>query len=248
MSAIILAKLLFAGLLTDFVFQPSTLVQWKKQQFAGLVAHGMIHLIVVMGLGIGSWTVTYGLLALYLSVFHVAIDWMKIHVDRVVTGGYWPVATFIGDQTLHIVSILMVSGLMGFVSAEQFTRRLVLMWADTRYVYLAIIYVGVLFGGSVLVRLITQVFHLGADSAPAAEIQGAGAYIGVIERIAITTLVALGQYGAVGFVLAAKSIARYKRIEEQKGFGEYYLIGTLTSATVAILAGLLIQRLWPPVP
>ncbi len=39
--------------------------------------------------------------------------------------------------------------------------------------------------------------------------------------------------------LAAKSIARYKQIEGDPQFAEYYLIGTLTSSTVAVLAGLL---------
>ncbi len=34
---------------------------------------------------------------------------------------------------------------------------------------------------------------------------------------------------------------RYKKIEEQKGFGEYYLIGTLTSSAIAIFAGLAVK-------
>jgi len=43
-------------------------------------------------------------------------------------------------------------------------------------------------------------------------------------------------WGALGFVIAAQSIARFKELDE-KGFADYYLIGTLASVLVALIGG-----------
>jgi len=45
-------------------------------------------------------------------------------------------------------------------------------------------------------------------------------------------------YNAIGYVIAAKSIARFKKLEEDKQFGEYYLAGTLLSVLIALVFGL----------
>jgi hypothetical protein len=65
------------------------------------------------------------------------------------------------------------------------------------------------------------------------EIIKIGSWIGVLEREIILILGLLGQYGAIGFVLTAKSLARYKQLEK-KAFAEKYLVGTLLSALIAI--------------
>ncbi|SEW03890.1 DUF3307 domain-containing protein [[Clostridium] fimetarium] len=65
------------------------------------------------------------------------------------------------------------------------------------------------------------------------EIIKIGSWIGILEREIILLLGLLGQYGAIGFVLAAKSLARYKQLEK-KAFAEKYLVGTLLSTLIAI--------------
>ena len=80
------------------------------------------------------------------------------------------------------------------------------------------------------------------DSTIPGGVEGAGALIGVLERCLISLLVAMGQWGAIGFVLTAKSVARFKKLEEQR-FAEAYLIGTLTSVLVAIGTGTLLRAL-----
>lgn len=67
-----------------------------------------------------------------------------------------------------------------------------------------------------------------------------GRFIGNVERLIVTTLVCLGQYGAIGVILAAKSLARYPQLSDSRDFAEYYLIGTLVSMAVAIAAGMVL--------
>lgn len=68
-------------------------------------------------------------------------------------------------------------------------------------------------------------------------VPGAGAIIGWLERALVLTLVLMGQYTAIGLALTAKSIARYKELEDRR-FAEYYLIGTLASILFAIVVGI----------
>lgn len=60
-----------------------------------------------------------------------------------------------------------------------------------------------------------------------------GATIGALERLLITAFVLVGAEAAVGFVIAAKTIARFKQLDD-RGFAEYYLLGTLASVSVAL--------------
>jgi len=63
----------------------------------------------------------------------------------------------------------------------------------------------------------------------------AGAVIGFLERMLIVIFLSIGQYSAIGLILTAKSIARYELISKNQEFGEYYLIGTLTSVLSSII-------------
>lgn len=67
-----------------------------------------------------------------------------------------------------------------------------------------------------------------------------GSLIGILERVIILLLGALGLYGSIALVLTAKSLARFKQLENKK-FAEKYLVGTLMSLIIAILALLVIK-------
>lgn len=67
-----------------------------------------------------------------------------------------------------------------------------------------------------------------------------GKWIGIAEREIILLLGLTGQYSAIGFVLTAKSVARFEQLKEKR-FAEKYLIGTLVSTLVAIGLSLLIK-------
>jgi hypothetical protein len=69
-----------------------------------------------------------------------------------------------------------------------------------------------------------------------------GRLIGILERALVLTLVLLGQFGALGLVVAAKAIARFRGLED-RDFAEYFLIGTLASLLHAVLVGVGLQLL-----
>src|SRR5437667_11702818 len=61
-----------------------------------------------------------------------------------------------------------------------------------------------------------------------------GRAIGALERALALTLGLLGDYSAVGWIIAAKALARFRALEDRE-FAEYFLIGTLASFLLALL-------------
>lgn len=69
-------------------------------------------------------------------------------------------------------------------------------------------------------------------------LKNAGAVIGILERTLALTLILAGEYTAIALIFAAKSLARFKKLENRE-FAEYYLIGTLASILVTVVTGIL---------
>jgi hypothetical protein len=81
---------------------------------------------------------------------------------------------------------------------------------------------------------------MSAASVPTGAPARIGATIGALERLLIVAFLLTGAEAAVGLVIAAKTIARFKQLDD-RGFAEYYLLGTLASVSVAVSSGLLAQ-------
>jgi len=69
---------------------------------------------------------------------------------------------------------------------------------------------------------------------------GAGEMIGVLERLVIFLLILADGYAALGFVIAAKGLARYEKMKDEKQ-AEYVLLGTLASVLLVLLAGTVVR-------
>jgi hypothetical protein len=74
-----------------------------------------------------------------------------------------------------------------------------------------------------------------------------GATIGALERLLIVVFVLVNAEAAVGFVIAAKTIARFKQLDD-RGFAEYYLLGTLASVSVAFLSAVIAKAALGSIP
>ncbi|WP_419887338.1 DUF3307 domain-containing protein [Neobacillus niacini] len=68
-----------------------------------------------------------------------------------------------------------------------------------------------------------------------------GKLIGYIERLLVLVLTFYSAYPAIGFIVAAKSIARFKQMDD-RNWAEYFLLGTLTSMFLGISLGILLRE------
>lgn len=75
-------------------------------------------------------------------------------------------------------------------------------------------------------------------------LKNAGKWIGMIERLLVFIFIISDNFGAVGFLLTAKSVFRFGDLSKAKNMKltEYVLIGTLLSFGIAILVGLLFNK------
>lgn len=69
-----------------------------------------------------------------------------------------------------------------------------------------------------------------------------GRIIGLLERGILYAFILLNQFGAIGFVLAAKGLVRFKELDN-RAFAEYILVGTLLSAFVSIMVALTVRAI-----
>ncbi|ART76532.1 hypothetical protein B4U37_11000 [Sutcliffiella horikoshii] len=67
-----------------------------------------------------------------------------------------------------------------------------------------------------------------------------GKVIGYLERLLVVALILMGSFSAVGFIVAAKSLTRFKQMDD-RDWAEYFLLGTLTSFLFAIIYGVLLK-------
>ncbi|HHS51021.1 MAG TPA: hypothetical protein ENN07_07900 [candidate division Zixibacteria bacterium] len=72
---------------------------------------------------------------------------------------------------------------------------------------------------------------------------GQGKTIGLFERFLIILLILIGRYEAIGWIVAAKALARHQLSADTQLSAECFLIGTLSSFAFALVSGFLITTL-----
>lgn len=69
-----------------------------------------------------------------------------------------------------------------------------------------------------------------------------GKMIGILERGLIFFLIVFNQVAGIAIIIALKSLARFKEMED-KSFAEYFLIGSLLSITTAVVPAVVVKLL-----
>jgi len=241
-SAVLLAALFSGHVLADFLAQTSTLAARKRRSAPAMLLHGFLVLAVHLACVLPFWSVELlaGVLAIALS--HLAVDVFRARVDP-----RWkqPLASLLMDQGLHAAAILACwAWLASRGAAERGWIEFDPAWmpAASRMLLLASGFVFNAKGGTGIVRSLLARFPQAVPAARTADEDpyATGRVVGCLERFIVLGLVLLDQWAAIGLVLAAKSIARFKELDSRP-FADYYLIGTLTSVGVALASGFLLR-------
>ncbi len=214
---------LLAHGLGDYILQPDSMVGLKKKGNPyGYAAHFLIILALNLIATIPFLSWWYVLPALIIASAHILIDYIRYRLFK-----NDDVYSFVIDQSSHIFVIYAVSAFFSIISYGPV------------YLNLAIIYIYIVFGGAIFIRQMLDTLTL---SSRQYAINHTGKIIGILERSIIVILAAMGEFTAIGFVSAAKSIARFKELDDRE-FAEYYLVGTRLSVLIALLGGLAAKRI-----
>ncbi|SNT12175.1 Protein of unknown function [Anaerovirgula multivorans] len=258
---------LLSHVLTDFVFQWDNLVKLKgEKNIKGFLYHGGILFAIQFIFLITIYNVRSAFcFTLLIVLSHLLIDYAKesIQSQESVQSNN-PIAhlfLLIGDQLLHIIVIYLIFNKLPFIENTSLVDMIISQFhlqVDSVSINQMLIGLIVLlylsFGGAVFIRLIIDIIYrkvprymdmIAADDLqpndPIKEVK-VGKFVGILERTILFILLSKGDFSAVGFIIAAKSLARFKQLEK-KNFAEYYLIGTFLSFLLTLIAVLLFQQL-----
>lgn len=232
LNTILFANLLLAHLVGDFLLQSNALCESKERKHhksAFMYVHALI-IALLSWMAIGNYHLwSY---AVIIGVTHLLIDIAKSYVKT------QTLVWFVGDQILHIFVLLIVSYFIGN-GWEQFA------WIPQNYALVLPAFLSAVIictkPANIFIKMILTRYEIDLPKAKDKELKNAGALIGNLERLLSLVLIIAGQFGAVGFIITAKSILRFRDYERAKT--EYVLAGTLLSFGIAIICGCIIKWL-----
>ena len=228
---VVFAYLLLAHLLGDFILQPKSWVagkEAKKIRSPVLYAHVLIHGALVLFF-LRSWP-----MALTIALSHGMIDLLKLYSQSELTRRAW----FGYDQALHVLVIAVITAVETGTGLDALRS-----WISGNIVAIT----GVVLlttPASMAIRTFISRWSEDIDSGETDDLSRAGKYIGILERLFVYVFVMSGQWNAIGFLIAAKSVFRFGDLKEARDrkLTEYILIGTLLSIGIATLVALAVKR------
>lgn len=241
---IIVLIFLIGHIIADFYLQSSRLAHDKVTKRSALVQHITIYSLVMLLFGGILFDLTFLLLAVSLAFIHAVIDYGKFLYTRnrqITKSGN--IKLFMFDQFLHIVTIIgAITVFYQMSTLDSAWLTSVQLFVDETYVFsfksiLQWVFALLLIikPASIIVKISLNYFEPTEVQEDKPGILQAGEFIGILERLIIIVLLAAQSYAAIGFVITAKSIARYNKIAEEPKFAEYYLMGTLVSTLFVLL-------------
>ncbi len=260
--------LLIIHLFADFNLQNKDSVQRKETEvltFSNLIKsehikHSLIHAFIFFAL---LCFINYQnihmkvilLLTFGYFISHFVIDFIKTLLAKKLSNQ--KINLFYGDQILHLIVLFLISFLISnylSINSILFENELIINWL------LAILLINktanVIFQvtfekfspKSENERLDPLFHHDELDNYDCRNktvhdigFENAGALIGILERLLIIIMLAIGDVTAIAFALGIKSIVRFEKLKEPK-FGEYFLIGTLFSVIYTLVVYILIFK------
>jgi hypothetical protein len=244
----------FAHMLADFLLQSNSMVEQKSElKYKGFFRHFLGVLLPLFGVLLIPYRFLDAFLfALGVSLLHILLDLLKSLIMKRL-GDPWPCRLFAADQFFHMV--LLACAAMVFSGKMSYHPN---FWETAFPVFQQLLPPGVQAGVPEIIHKVELTlalyifFSVGAgivigyilrpfrDSVQEIGTLKAGKPIGIVERLLVLTLTVFGQYSAIAFIVAAKSLARHEDFN-RRGFAEYYLLGTLLSIFTAITGGILIK-------
>lgn len=232
----ILLRLLIAHLIADFFLQPRKWIDERNRRHyrsSKLAIHSLLHSLLAW-LAVGDLYIWQIPVVIFLS--HYLIDLFKSYKKTGHTG--W----FLIDQALHLLVIIV---LWSVLYAPEVSFGLSRLYYDTQLLTVTLAILILTVPSAILISLATRRWRKKLEEDKKKTLKDAGMWIGIIERLLVFLFALSGQYEAVGFLLAAKSIFRFGDLRKarEKNQTEYLMIGSLLSFGIAVLVSVLVKYL-----
>jgi len=235
--------LFIAHFLADFTFQPTKLAQRKLNNFKYLIYHALIYAVLFL---IAIFPFVKCEIAIFPYIImissHFFIDWIRKLIDKKFNRKAIVFASFIVDQIFHVLILAILYYAFDLGSETTSLYGHIQQWpCFNSLITYCLIFVILWDPAAVFIKKLFTYIIDGNSCMQEENDPQIGRIIGKLERIIVSVLILYNQFGAIGFVLTAKSIARYKQLED-KNFAEKYLVGTLTSVLIAFITTIILKQ------
>lgn len=250
---------IIAHLLADFIFQSDLWTRHKRRYgfYSGIIYWHVIIVFIISYLLSFQWE--FVIPSLIISIAHLLIDGFKVKIGSIKIGRIKPFQklTFFIDQFMHLLII--------WIAVELYTKYyyidpIVTIPISKYHLIIILGYLVCLKPSNIFIKEVFSIYNIKIQKQAPEEftnahttnipedltnaltthipedLENAGKLIGNIERVLTLTLLLIGQFEAIGFIIASKSILRYEGKKTSKT--EYVLIGTLLSFGIAIIIGI----------
>lgn len=239
--------------LETLILQPPSYRTILKATYKGNVLHGMLqglslYLVISLYPYLTHQTLSLPFISgLVLvggySFLHIFIDQLKVCLTFRYLKHAHHISFFIMDQLLHLTTFFL---LPSFYHLNLFLNLspLNLFLADPKSFFLLekelwiciTVLITTVFAGIFIKKLMEHIDEKEVEvplEETHTEMRHGGYIIGILERILVASAILMGHPQLIGYILTAKSIARLKKLKDDK-FAEYFLIGNFLSFTFAI--------------
>jgi len=223
-----------AHLVGDYVLQWDALAQWKSRELRGVIVHSVVLFAVTALFAFviepGWWG---GVLLIGLS--HFAVDAAQFLFRPTLP----PLLRFFIDQFLHLFFILLALAWGGFLTWGHMLADIAAAARQTPVLTALLGYAFITMPTWVLLKFVVYGLVKGeAPDFPA----GPNKFVGITERVLITTLVLFGQVLLVPLVALPRLVMEWPRVI--RGGGDtVYVAELISSMIMAVAVGLALSTL-----
>ena len=226
-------SMLLAHLVGDYILQWNKLAYWKSRALKGVVVHCSI-VLGVTWLFAFPFDPTWWDGVLFIGGLHFLIDASQLLLKPRMA----PIVRFALDQAAHFLVIFMVLAWGGFLDLSNVTVQLTAVFHDDRLLLYLLGYAFVTMPAWVIIKFLAY----GLVQGDAPDFGGNSKYLGIAERVLMTTFVAMGQFLLVPLVAAPRLFMEWREISANEQTA-VYLAELLVSVMLAVLIGLALSTL-----
>lgn len=251
--------LLLAHIISDFVLQSDCTVELRqninlKTSLKGNFRHAVTHFTISVIFILKYFSFQTVTLVLIIAITHFLVDLAKSRMIIIKPSSKYSIFTFIIDQIIHFILIFKLFYLLGNNLDQDiisYSKDIISKTTFQHKIILSLLLITIsLWSVGVFIRLFFKYLDESKESyfeqlliVPNMErgTKNGGFYIGIFERLFIISAIILDIPELVGFTLATKSIARFKKFDDDS-FVEKFIMGSFISFISAIITGVIIKK------
>ena len=227
--------LFLAHLVGDYILQWDALAKAKSRSFKGVLGHCVIVALVTLVFALPFRDPIWWEGVLVISLAHFVIDAGQLWVKPPLA----PLVRYVLDQVLHFLVIVMALAWGGFLDLFWWVGRVSAVFHDKTVLLYLLGYAFVTMPAWVLIKFLA--YGLVTGTAPNFP-EGTNKYVGISERLLITTFAALGQFLLIPLVALPRLVLEWPKVTGEESTA-VYIVELLASMALAVAIGLALGRM-----